>query len=119
MSEQKIGRSKKALTINIALIALIAGSGIWGYSVIHPKAQTVTATQTSTVTTGNVQSTVSASGKVISPGDIGVAPLVSGQLKKLYVTVGQHVLAGQELAQLDDTNLKLDRKSTRLNSSHT
>ena len=107
MSEQKIGRSKKALTINIALIALIAGSGIWGYSVIHPKAQTVTATQTSTVTTGNVQSTVSASGKVISPGDIGVAPLVSGQLKKLFVTVGQHVLAGQDLAQLDDTNLKL------------
>ena len=107
MSEQRVIRSKKVLSVNLVLLILIAAAGYWGYSVLHPKAQTVTATQTTTVTTGNVQSTVSASGKVISPGDIGVAPLVSGQLKKLYVTVGQHVQAGQDLAQLDDTNLKL------------
>jgi macrolide-specific efflux system membrane fusion protein len=96
----------RILAINSVLLLAIAGGGYWGYSTLHPKAAAVSL-QTTTVTRGDVQSTVSASGKVISPGDIGLAPLVAGTLKTLNVKVGNHVSAGDELAVLDTTSLKI------------
>ncbi len=95
----------RVVAINSVLVLAIVGGGFWGYSTLHPKAAPVTL-QTATVTRGDVESTVSASGKVISPGDIGLAPLVAGTLKSLNVKVGDHVSAGDDLAQLDTTSLK-------------
>jgi len=94
----------RILSINLVLVLAVLGAGYWGYSVLHPKAAAVT-TQTATVTRGDVTATVSATGKVISPSDIGLAPLVAGTLSKLYVKVGDHVSAGKVLAQIDTTNL--------------
>jgi len=94
----------RILSINLILLLAIGGAGFWGYTVLHPKAAVV-ATQTATVTRGDVASTVSATGKVISPSDIGLAPLVAGTLSKLYVKVGDHVTPGETLAQIDTTNL--------------
>jgi len=94
----------RILSINLILLLAIGGAGFWGYTVLHPKAAVVT-TQTATVTRGDVTSTVSATGKVISPSDIGLAPLVAGTLSKLYVKVGDHVTPGETLAQIDTTNL--------------
>jgi len=94
----------RILSINLVLLLAVLGAGFWGYSVLHPKAAAV-ATQTATVTRGDVTATVSATGKVISPSDIGLAPLVAGTLSKLYVKVGDHVTAGKVLAQIDTTNL--------------
>ena len=96
----------RILVINAVLLLAIVGGGFWGYSTLHPKAAAVTL-QTATVSRGDVQSTVSASGKVISPGDIGLAPLVAGTLKTLNVKVGDHVSAGQTLASLDTTSLEI------------
>ena len=93
----------RILSINLVLLLAVLGAGYWGYSVLHPKAAAV-ATQTATVTRGDVTATVSATGKVISPSDIGLAPLVAGTLSKLYVKVGDHVSAGKVLAQIDTTN---------------
>jgi HlyD family secretion protein len=95
----------RVLVINSVLVLAIIGGGFWGYSSLHPKTAPV-ALQTTTVTRGDVQATVSASGKVISPGDIGLAPLVAGSLKSLNVKVGQHVSAGTVLAELDTTTLR-------------
>ena len=94
----------RVLAINAVLVLAIAGGGYWGYTTLHPKAAPV-ALQTTTALRGDVQSTVSASGKVISPGDVGLAPLVSGTLKTLNVKVGDHVNAGQQLASLDTSAL--------------
>ena len=94
----------RILSINLVLLLAVIGAGFWGYSVLHPKAAPV-ATQTATVSRGDVMATVSATGKVISPSDVGLAPLVAGTLTKLYVKVGDHVGAGQTLAQIDTTNL--------------
>ena len=95
----------RVLAINAVLVLAIGGGGYWGWTTLHPKAAPV-ALSTTTVSRGDVQSTVSASGKVISPGDIGLAPLVAGTLKTLNVKVGDHVSAGQTLAALDTSALK-------------
>ena len=93
-------------TINVVILTIIGVAGFWGYKTLHPSPTPIILTTVS-VTRGDVQSTVSASGKVVSPGDIGLAPLVSGTLKTLNVVVGQKVNAGEVLATLDTTNLKL------------
>jgi len=94
----------RILSINLVLLLAVVGAGFWGYSVLHPKAAPVS-TQTATVSRGDVMATVSATGKVISPSDVGLAPLVAGTLLKLNVKVGDHVMAGDILAQIDTTNL--------------
>ena len=104
MAKERKPLSIKVATINVVLLLLIGGAGFWGYSVLHPKAAPV-ATQTATVSRGDVLATVSATGKVISPSDVGLAPLVAGTLASLNVKVGDHVSAGQTLAQIDTTNL--------------
>jgi len=94
----------RILIINLVIVVAIAAVGFWGYSSLHPKAAPV-ALSTVTVTRGDVSSTVSSSGTVISPSDIALAPTTSGTLAKLYVKVGQSVRAGQVLAQMDTTSL--------------
>ena len=94
----------RILIINLVIIVAIASVGFWGYSSLHPKAAPV-ALSTVTVTRGDVSSTVSSSGTVISPSDIALAPTTSGTLAKLNVKVGQSVSAGQVLAQMDTTSL--------------
>jgi len=94
----------RILIINLVIVVAIAAVGFWGYSSLHPKAAPV-ALSTVTVTRGDVSSTVSSSGTVISPSDIALAPTTSGTLAKLYVKVGQSVRAGQVLARMDTTSL--------------
>ncbi len=94
----------RILIINLVIVVAIAAVGFWGYSSLHPKAAPV-ALSTVTVARGDVLSTVSSSGTVISPSDIALAPTTSGTLAKLNVKVGQSVRAGQVLAQMDTTSL--------------
>ena len=105
----------RILAINLVLVVAVAGVGFWGWSALHPKAAAATPV-TTIARVGDVSATVSASGKVISPGDVGVNPAVSGTLAKLFVAEGDHVKAGQTLAKLDPTaqNTALIQASTSL-----
>jgi multidrug efflux pump subunit AcrA (membrane-fusion protein) len=89
--------------INTVLALIVAGIGWWGWSALHPAAATV-ATTTTTVSLADVTSTVSASGTVISPGDMGISPQSSGQITAINVKVGDSVHAGQLLATLDSSS---------------
>jgi multidrug efflux pump subunit AcrA (membrane-fusion protein) len=95
----------RILTINLVIVVAIAAVGFWGYSSLHPKAAKV-ALSTVTVARGDVSSTVSSSGTVVSPSDIALAPSTSGTIAKLNVKVGDSVHAGELLAQMDTTSLK-------------
>ncbi len=95
----------RILTINLVIVVAIAAVGFWGYSSLHPKAAKVPLS-TVTAARGDVSSTVSSSGTVVSPTDIALAPATAGTLAKLKVKVGQSVRAGQLLAKIDTTSLK-------------
>ena len=62
-------------------------------------------------TSGELVQSVVASGRVTSPQRVTVALQGSGRVRRVAVAEGQSVEAGQLL-------IELDRKSTRLNSSH-
>jgi multidrug efflux pump subunit AcrA (membrane-fusion protein) len=94
----------RILIVNLVLLVIAAGIGTWGWSALHPKAAAATA-QTTTVSVADVQSTVSASGTVLSPGDVGVSPSVSEPITKIYIKVGQHVTAGTLMATLNNVTL--------------
>ena len=91
-----------ARVLNSILIVAIVSAGYWGWAALHPKVP-IAPLQTATVSVGDVTSTVSASGKVISPGDIGVSSTVNALITSIPVKVGQHVRAGQTLAKLDSS----------------
>ena len=94
----------RIISINLALILVVAAVGWFGWSALHPK-QAVASNTATTVSVGNVSSTVSASGTVISPGDIGVSPTINGQITKLNVKVGQRISAGTLMATIENTAL--------------
>jgi len=94
----------RILVVNLVIVLIAAGIGYWGWSSLHPKAAAV-ATQTTTASIADVQSTVSASGTVLSPGDVGVSPSVSEPITNIYVKVGQHVTAGTLMATLNNVTL--------------
>ncbi len=100
MSKSRI----RILSINIVLALVVVGIGSWGWAALHPAAAKATTTST-LVSNGDVTSSVSASGTVISPGDVGVSPTVSAQITSIAVKVGERVSAGQMLATLDNTSL--------------
>ena len=111
----------RILSINLTLLLVVVAVAWWGWSALHPKAAEVSTTST-TVSMGDVSSTVSASGTVISPGDIGVSPIVNAQINKLNVKVGQRVSAGTLMATLENTALansvsqaKATLKTTQIN----
>src|ERR1019366_8099061 len=94
----------RILTINLVILVAIAAVGYWGYSSLHPSVAPV-ALQTVSVARGDVSATVSSSGTVISPNDIGLAPTTAGTLTALYVKPGASVHAGEVLARMDTTAL--------------
>ena len=97
---------------NLVLVLGVVGIGWWGWSALHP-APAKSVAQTAVASIGDVSSSVSASGKVVSPGDIGVSPLSSAQITSIRVKVGDHVGAGAIMATLDSTSAATALKSAR------
>ena len=94
---------RRIIAVNLTLVLVLAGTGWWGYSLIKTEAP-IQVTATTKVSVGDVVATISASGKVISPGDVAVNPSINGTLTSIKVKVGDRVKAGQILAQLDSSS---------------
>jgi len=97
MIEQRAG----APWLVYVLGALCTGAVAAAYLAVGPPAQSAAVTRTAVVQRGVVQSTVSASGNLTAASQTTVDFKVSGQLAQVYTQVGERVLEGKLLAELN------------------
>jgi HlyD family secretion protein len=81
--------------------------GYYGYQRFYPKPVVAAAVNAVEVARGNLQASVTATGTVAAPAQSRLTFKASGRLIDLPVTVGDAVKAGQVLARLDDTDLRV------------
>ena len=90
---------KKRFFILIGL-AVAAGAAYYFFS-SNNKQETTYLTES--VTRGNVEKTVIASGSVESVNEVDVGAQASGKITKLYVKLGQEIKKGEMIADIDST----------------
>jgi macrolide-specific efflux system membrane fusion protein len=93
--------SKKKIIWIVIIIALIVGS------VYYSKTKkTKIQYTTETAKKGDLKQTVSVTGNVVSAGQIDLAFKTGGKIVSMYVNVGDKVVAGQKIAEIDKGTLK-------------
>ena len=85
----------------ILLGLLIAAGAAYYFFSSNSKQETTYLTES--VTRGNVEKTVVASGSVESVNEVDVGAQVSGKITKLYVKLGQEIKKGEMIADIDST----------------
>ena len=74
----------------------------------QPKAATPTAVHTVTVQRGAISQQLVATGDVLAAARVEVFPKIEGHLRQLWVEEGDHVRAGQTIANMFDDDLKAE-----------
>ena len=97
-------RHRRVIIIVLPLALLLAVLAI-GVLVLRSSAGTELVT--ATVTVGDVEQTVIATGKLRPKELVSVGAQVSGQVKRLHVSLGQFVRAGEPIAEIDDEPQRL------------
>ena len=85
----------------ILLGLLVAGGATYYFFSSNSKQETTYLTES--VTRGNVEKTVVASGSVESVNEVDVGAQASGKITKLYVKLGQEIKKGEMIADIDST----------------
>ncbi len=85
------------------VLILITITSVWSYFFFLPKPVTY---QTNAVIKGNFERNVLAIGKLDAVSKVDVGSQVSGQLKELYVKLGEKIKKGQLLATIDPQTAK-------------
>ena len=89
---------KKIIVIPVILIL-----GTLAYSFLVGNQTEQARYLTESVTRGNIEKTVVASGSISSVNEVDVGAQVSGKITKLYVALGQDVKKGELIADIDST----------------
>lgn len=104
-----IPRSRIVRTVLIAGATVLIAGVIYQGTASHSSAFAASGAkgkqvyvQTANVTAGMVKQTVSLSGIVVSRNTVDIVPTASGMIASINVHTGEHVTAGQVLAQLSD-----------------
>ncbi|MBI1360185.1 MAG: efflux RND transporter periplasmic adaptor subunit [Alphaproteobacteria bacterium] len=92
--------SRRRTWIAAAAIVVIVILAIIGFTVFSPKKSTLV---TADVTVGNIEQSVLATGTLEPARLVSVGAQVSGQVKKLYVDLGDVVKQGDPIADIDST----------------
>ncbi len=103
-------RSRLLRFVTISLITLICIGLLW--FIFKPK-QTAPEYLSSTVTVGNIEDNVLASGTLQAAQQVSVGAQVSGQVKNLSVKLGDAVKKGQLIAQIDSTTQQITLKNNQ------
>jgi multidrug efflux pump subunit AcrA (membrane-fusion protein) len=94
------------IAIAIGLVVILAGAASYFTSRDAPTEASTGQPATVSVTRGDVQQLVTASGKLVNTRKTTLSLGVSGQLAKVAVRSGDRVTQGQVLAALDTTDLE-------------
>ena len=84
------------------LLGLLVAAGA-AYYFFSSNSKQETTYLTESVTRGNVEKTVVASGSVESVNEVDVGAQASGKITKLYVKLGQEIKKGEMIADIDST----------------
>ncbi|WP_107874440.1 efflux RND transporter periplasmic adaptor subunit [Neisseria weaveri] len=84
------------------IVLLVAALAVWGgWQLFKPEEKAVYLTET--VKRGEIRRTVRATGEISAGQLVDVGAQASGQIKKLYVKLGQTVKKGDLIAEIDST----------------
>ncbi|MFV0480858.1 MAG: efflux RND transporter periplasmic adaptor subunit [Campylobacteraceae bacterium] len=114
MSEIK--KSSKIKWLVPILILGLIGFGIYKY--FFATSNTNQTIATSTVTKGNIENVVTATGNITPKSSVDIGAQVSGQVMKLHVEVGDEVKIGNLLAEIDRTVLETKVESSEADLSY-
>ena len=94
----------KTLAKWLAMLAVLGGAGAAGWWYFLAPTQASTAPDTVSVTRGDIETTVLASGVLEASALVSVGAEVSGSIKAVHVTLGQAVKQGDLIAEIDSLN---------------
>ncbi len=98
----------KRLVLNGVLALVVIGLAVGTFVKVRSSSSTAATTQTyATAKRGVVLQSVSSTGNVEASTDLGLSFQQSGEVKVIYVSVGDHVESGYALAKVDDTQQKI------------
>ncbi|HEY3091528.1 MAG TPA: efflux RND transporter periplasmic adaptor subunit [Vicinamibacterales bacterium] len=106
-------KSRKGLIV--ALLALLAVAGIWGFTALTGASTTIDPAKIALVERGTMRRSVVATGKVEPITKVEIKSKANGIIERLYVDVDQLVQPGQVLAELDRENLTARLRQARAN----
>ena len=96
-------KTLKILFLIVLTLALIGGAGYFGFaSSVKPTPTAQPAPKTVSVTTCDVEQTVTAPGTLVNTSETFVKMPATGKLARINVKPGDYVTAGQVLAELDE-----------------
>ncbi|MFA5995304.1 MAG: biotin/lipoyl-binding protein [Patescibacteria group bacterium] len=98
------GIKQHKITVIILLLTLVA-AGYYVYGSYTPTASSVSY-ETTTVKKGAIKSVVSGSGQVGDANQVNLMPEVSGEITEINVQVGNEVVTGDVIAEIDDADLE-------------
>ncbi len=109
---------KRASSLTYVLGALCAGAIVAAILTVGPASGSqASVTRTATVAQGVVQSTVSGSGTLQPASKVGAGFSTSGTLTGLFVSVGEHVVSGQLLAEISPASAESSLRSAEMSLS--
>jgi len=112
-----MSKKRLFLILGLALVLTLSGGGYYYYKTVYVKAQTPdteTATQTGTVTRGDLVLTADGSGTLVPATELSLGFSGSGIVTEVLVKVGDKVEAGQIMARIDDTDAQTSLKQAQI-----
>ena len=103
--------TRRVVIIIIAVILIVGGGGYMYLRFTSQKPAVVTnenSLQTAKATVGNLVLFAAGTGTVSPAAESSIGFNTDGHVSEIYVHIGDHVEAGQVLAQVDDTNAKIN-----------
>jgi HlyD family secretion protein len=106
----------KRVLIPIIIVVVVGAVGVGLYLRFGAsRAQGASNVSTATVERGTLAATISAAGNVTANQEADLSFAQSGTVKQINVQVGDHVTAGDVLAQLDTADLELQLRNAQVN----